>query len=159
MIDLNINFREVNKDNWEDCVDLRVNPEQKTFVKPNYYSLVQAHYENHWTARAIYDEDTLIGFVMYGVFEEEDDTQTTNESRKEGWICRYMIDKNFQGKGYGKAALIEIIAELENNLQCKQIGLSEVPGNHVAKKLYENLGFKLTGKLLGDQEVMVKVSQ
>lgn len=156
---MNIIFKDITKDNWEDCIDLRVKPEQKNFVKPNYYSLAQAHYENYWTTRAIYDGDTIIGFVMYGVFQDEDITDPNQKVRKEGWICRYMIDKNFQSKGYGKAALIEIITELENKLQCKQIGLSEVPENHVAKKLYESLGFKRTCELLGDQEVMVRVAQ
>lgn len=156
---MNIIFKDITKDNWEACVYLRVKPEQKNFVKPNYYSLAQAHYENHWIAQAIYDEDTMIGFIMYGVFEDENTTNPNQKSKKEGWICRYMIDKNFQGKGYGKAALIEIINELESKLQCHEIGLSEVSENYVAKKLYESLGFKLTGELLDEQEVMVKVAQ
>lgn len=156
---MNIIFKDITKDNWEACVSLRVKPEQKNFVKPNYYSLAQAHYENYWTAQAIYDEDTMIGFIIYGVFEDENTPNPNQESKKEGWICRYMIDKNFQGKGYGKAALIEVINELETKLQCKQIGLSKVSENHVAKKFYENLGFKLTGELLGEEEVMVKVVQ
>ena len=65
-----------------------------------------------------------------------------------------MIDKNHQGKGYGKAALSSAIKHFKNTLDLKEMLTSIVPGNDVAVKLYENLGFKLTGEIDDGEHVM-----
>lgn len=31
-------FKEVDRENWEECVDLRVSKEQEEYVAPNWYS-------------------------------------------------------------------------------------------------------------------------
>ena len=63
-----ITLREINGQNWRDCAKLRVAPDQKPYVSSNVYSLLQASYdrESRWTPLAIYNEETMVGFVMYG---------------------------------------------------------------------------------------------
>lgn len=96
--------------------------------------------------KAIYNDDVMIGFIMYSL--DENDNSST--------IHRFMVDKRFQGNGYGKAALRHAIDLLEGTLDCKEIWISEAPENYVAKKLYSSLGFEFTGEIEYDEEVMVK---
>ncbi|MBN1971046.1 MAG: GNAT family N-acetyltransferase [Candidatus Delongbacteria bacterium] len=55
-------------------------------------------------------------------------------------IWRFLIDKKFQGKGYGKA---------------NRICLSYEPKNTAAKAQYESLGFRETDEIEDDQIVSV----
>ena len=43
---MNVTLRPVTAENWEQCVELSVGPEQKHFVSSNAYSLAQAAYED-----------------------------------------------------------------------------------------------------------------
>lgn len=57
---MNINFEEVNKDNWIDCIMLTTNTNgEKTlfeeFVASNAISIAQSKAEDGWNTRAIYD--------------------------------------------------------------------------------------------------------
>lgn len=45
----------------------------------------------------IYDNDTMIGFTMYGMIQEPAYTRL--------WFDRLLIDKQHQGKGYAKPAV------------------------------------------------------
>lgn len=52
-----------------------------------------------------------------------------------------MIDKQQQGKGYGKQAMLELIEIVLATYNVKTIYLSIVEGNNVARQLYESIGF------------------
>ena len=52
--------------------------------------------------KAIYCEEILIGFAMYGI--DSDDGNY--------WIYRFMIDEQFQGRGHGKGAMKLIIEDI-----------------------------------------------
>lgn len=134
-----------------------MNADQKTFLKPNYYLFAKALYECNWTTLAIADddidyEDSIVGFVMYKIIENNSDM----ECKKQCWIEGYMIDRDFQGKGYGKNALIKLMDLLENHIKCEEIRLTNVLENLRAKKLYENLGFETSGKFIDGKELMIK---
>jgi len=58
-----------------------------------------------------------------------------------GFIYRLMVDQKHQGKGYGKAAMLEAIRRLKLNPEVEIIGTSHLRKNDVAGKLYEGLGF------------------
>jgi diamine N-acetyltransferase len=138
-------LRDVTKDNWNRIVKLKVADEQQGWVAPNWYSLLQSHYEGFGTPRAIYDDDVPVGFVWYG--KAPDDGRW--------FIIRLMMDVAQQGKGYGRAALHAIIAEMREQPDCRDIYISFVPGNDVARRLYESIGFVDTGKLEEDEHVYV----
>lgn len=146
---MNILLKEINKDNWYDCVSLKVEEHQKNFVASNAFSLAQASYETDCTPLAIYNENTMIGFVMFSIDKKDDD------SSEELWICRFMIDAKFQGKGYGRAAMAKILEHIKNHYDYNKVFLSEVPGNDRAKGLYISFGFALTGEVVEGEEVMV----
>ncbi|MFX3672916.1 MAG: GNAT family N-acetyltransferase [Paenisporosarcina sp.] len=91
-----------------------------------------------WTVKSIYHESKLIGFTMYGYSDELQGYE----------LCRLMIDYRFQGKGYGKKSLQLIVKEMQTIFRCKEILICFQPENSKAKNLYENFGFKDTGKTI-----------
>jgi diamine N-acetyltransferase len=133
---LEITLREINKDNWLECILLEVRPEQASFVAPNLFSLVQALFNPSWVPLAIYHQETMIGFVMFGKKNPEDRTY---------WIFRLMIDGRHQGKGYGKAAMQGVIRLLQEMSDCQEISLTYREGNVIAENLYSSLGFRRSG--------------
>lgn len=62
-------------------------------------------------------------------------------------IWHMMIDASKQGKGYGKAALEQAIAYIKTKLfgDFDKVTLTCNRDNHIAKKLYLDMGFSLTG--------------
>lgn len=135
-----LEFRLINKENWRDCIRLKVKEEQKGFVAPNDYSLLQAYYEpeNRSHPYGIYDGDTMVGFVMSS---EPDEVA----EKKAVYIHRYMIGAEHQGKGYGKQALLAFIERVKSEERYERIFLSYDPHNTVGAKLYASVGFKELG--------------
>lgn len=135
-----IEFRPISKENWRECIRLKVKDEQKAFVAPNDYSLLQAYYEpeNRSHPFGIYDGEKMVGFIMTS---EPDDIVV-----KEGiYIHRFMIGSEYQGKGYGKTALLAFIEKAKKEGRHKRIYLSYEPENEVGAKLYASVGFKELG--------------
>ncbi len=138
-------FKVVDKENWEECVDLRVSEEQKDYVASNWYSILQSRFEEELYPFCIYDGKVMIGFLMYGL---DPDTKRIEMSR-------LMIDQKLQGKGYGKTAVLKLLDLIREKYGKIKFYTSIEPKNIVAEKLYESLGFKKTGEIMWDEEVMV----
>ena len=56
-----------------------------------------------------------------------------------------MIDRTFQGEGYGRAALGKALDEIRSIPRVTRIFISYMPGNPVAKPFYESFGFREVG--------------
>lgn len=134
-----VTLREITRDNWEKCARLKVAPSQTHLVASNAYSLAQAHYEQECVPLAVYDDEQMVGFIMY---RSED-----YGLAKVWFIDRLMIAEGHQGKGYGRAAMTALLQHLRSQTGYTAILISFVPGNEVAKKLYSALGFKDTGEI------------
>ena len=68
-----------------------------------------------------------------------------------------MIDKAYQGKGYGKEA-VKLALDFINTLPCgkaEYCWLSYEPENVVARKLYGSYGFAETGEMDGEELIAV----
>lgn len=125
-------FREINKSNYLDCINLTVDESQKHFVADNKQSLVEACFEDGLYTLGIYNEETMIGFVLY----DYDETFP-------GWsMSRFMIGKQYQGKGYGKKAVLEFIDYFKKKHNTDKIYISVSLENTVARKMYSDIGFK-----------------
>ena len=149
-------IRHVTKQNWEELVDLNVRADQKHFVASNLYSIAEAQFgedfEGHWDFHpfGIYDSETPVGFLMYG-YNFEHPTQ-------QAFIIRLMVDEKFQGKGYGRFGMDQMLEIFRANERIKAVGISYEPENEVAKKLYANLGFVETGRIIeGESEAVLKL--
>jgi len=140
-----VELRKIDKDNYNECLNLEVSDEQKNFVASNIYSLAQAwvFYDTAYPF-AIYADDIMVGFVMMGYYTEKNLYN----------IWRFMIDARYQQRGYGKAALQLSIEYLCEKFNVSEIFLSFEPTNIVAEKLYSSLGFKRTGEVEGGEIVM-----
>ncbi|WP_113672385.1 GNAT family N-acetyltransferase [Vallitalea guaymasensis] len=141
---MNILFKEINNDNWEECFNLKVFKEQEEFVAPNSYSLLEAHYGKNLFPLAIYDDDIMVGFIMYEIDEEDDNSMA---------MCRLMIDQKHQKKGYGRAAVLKLLDFIREKYGKMPFYTSFEPENKVAEKLYESVGFKKTGEVLYEELV------
>lgn len=143
---MNVIFRDITKENWQECIFLTTNKEDKhfvceEFVASNALSLAQSKIEDGWITKAIYDGDIMIGFTMYGYSEKLNFYE----------VCRLMIDHKYHGRGYGRAALLKVIEEMKKYNDCNEIYLCFDPENVIAQKLYISVGFKDTGKIIDNE--------
>ena len=141
---MKIRLEPVSDKNREAVLKLTVREDQP-FVAPNDVSLRQAdeaNAEDHGVARpfVIYADDKLVGFCMFAFDPEEEDPDDRY------WLWRFMIDKSEQGKGYGQAALAEIIKYFRDN-GADQLWLSTEPENECGVHVYHKAGFKETGDI------------
>ncbi|MCR8848505.1 GNAT family N-acetyltransferase [Rossellomorea sp. SC111] len=141
---MNLTLKEIDADNWEECITLSVSEHQKEFVADNAYSLLQSKYVEDQYPLAIFDGEDMVGFVMYGT-----DPET---SRME--MSRLMIDQKHQGKGYGKAATLLLLEQLIHNYGSIELFTSAEPENVSAIGLYESLGFEKTGEVMWGEVVL-----
>lgn len=144
---MNVELREINKDNREKCMMLTVAEEQTQYICSNRDSLNDAA-ENDTVARpfAIYIDGVMVGFTMFAfdeAYEDPDDRY---------WLWRFMIDEKQQGKGYGGLALQEIIKYFKN-YGANHIKLSTKESNIVAISLYRKFGFKENGEMNDEETV------
>jgi len=68
------------------------------------------------------------------------------------WVVAILIiDKHHQRKGYGRAAMEQVIQQARTEAPDKSgIVISYRPSNVVAERLYTSLGFKPEGEFEGD---------
>lgn len=138
-------LREITKENFWDCIELSVNEEQNNFVASNAVSIAQSKVQPECIPLAVYDDDLMIGFVMYCI--DEDDG--------EYWIYRIMIDKKYQSRGYGKKALSKLLEIIKEDKTHNKIFLGVHKENAYAVKLYRSFGFDFTGQVFGKEDIMV----
>ncbi len=148
-----VELRKIHHDNWIHCIGLEVTDEQRQFVNPNVFSLAEAYVHSEANKEdmeeyyrcipfAIYNNDTIIGFAMI-TYEKEYDF----DGKPAYEIYRLMIDKNYQGKGYGK----EAINLLLNYIQTFPYGKVENvyvewhPDNKISEKIFSAKGFTIVG--------------
>ena len=142
---------EINSSNWEEVVSLTTNENgiptlHEPFLASNAYSILQSQFQSGWNVRGIEEGGRMIGFTMYGFNEEEHFYE----------ICRLMIDRRYQGKGFGRKALRLIIGEMKK--LSGEIYISAEPENKRALHLYQSEGFSDTGTLL-EGEKLLKLSE
>ncbi|MCB8819938.1 GNAT family N-acetyltransferase [Microvirga rosea] len=128
-----------------DCVrSLRVPANQSSFVASNDDSLEEAEDNPACVPLIIRAAGKPVGFAMYAL--DEDDGNY--------WIYRLMVDARFQGNGYGRAALMQIIRMLAEHAGCSCVVLGVKPKNERARRLYEAVGFRATGDIIEGEIVM-----
>lgn len=144
---MKISLREITIENFEQCLSVSVAESQKHFVSPPVKSLATLKVFPFFTPLAIYREEEIVGFVMFGF----------NPLKARYWIVNLIIDEKFQGRGFGKAAMKKLIEGMKKLPDCDEIFLSFVPGNTGAEKLYTNLGFEKTGDMEENGEIILRL--
>ncbi|WP_032916991.1 GNAT family N-acetyltransferase [Mesorhizobium erdmanii] len=110
---------------------LRLAPEQMDFVAGNAASLCEAKSDRDARPRAIMAGDSVVGFLMYEAPRDDDEAR----------IYRFMIDRAWQGRGYGKAALRQVLHEIQGLGHISHVSICYEPENDAARRLYRAAGF------------------
>lgn len=147
---MNVVLRPVDDGNRAACERLSVRDGQKQYIASNAGSLAEAG-ENRAVARpfAIYADGRMVGFAMFAFDEKNEDPEDRY------WLWRFMIDEKEQGKGYGRAALAEIIRYFREQ-HADIITLSTKESNAAALHLYHQFGFSENGQM-NDDEIVLKL--
>jgi diamine N-acetyltransferase len=146
-------LRPVTKDNWQELIKLKVRENQMHFVASNLYSIAQAQFgdefQGHWDLHpfGIYDGDTPVGFLMYGL--------NFQHPQQQAFIQRLMVDEKFQGNGYGRFGMEKMLGIFRMDERIQEVGISYEPTNEAARKLYASLGFVETGEIYEGEVVAV----
>lgn len=160
-----IEFRNITWDNYDECIGLEVVDEQKDFVASNMYSIVQSYVallneDIPNMTYAIYYNDTMVGFIMMEYDKEEEQCYSVNGHYEDCYaVCRLMIDKRYQGRGYGRQAMVKALEYIKTFPEgiASAIYLSYDPDNVVARRLYTSLGFVETGEI-NDGELIARLA-
>lgn len=144
-----VSLREVTKDNLGEILRLKVKPEQEKFVANNAISIAQAHFEPKAWFRAVYADETAVGFVML-----YDDPETSDY-----FLWRFMIDSRYQGMHFGERAMKLLIEYVRSLPDATELMVSYVPEDGSPEPFYSRLGFIHTGEIHDDEKVMKLILQ
>ena len=147
-----VELRAITEENFIDAFNLKLSSEQESFVSHPIRSLAQAYvYRDQCQPFGIYAAGKMIGYVMviydYDVPEYD--------------IWHRMIDKEEQGRGYGREALDRIVEYIATKPfgDSNRIALTCNKYNSIARKMYENKGFFATGNEDEDEIELVMTVQ
>jgi diamine N-acetyltransferase len=90
-----------------------------------------------FSSYAVCDGEFVVGLVCYG--------HEVGHEPWRRWIPLIVIDHRFQGRGFGRKTMEEVISRVRREATpCRAIGLSCKPQNEIAMRLYRSLGFQHT---------------
>jgi len=136
-----ITLKKITADNWKECINLRLSDDEKDFIHPNVYSIAEAQFYPKAISRALYADEKMVGYVMFG--EDEDNSNLY-------YIDRLMISYAHRKQGFASNTLQLIIEEAKNkgfNLISTSIDLV----NHKMSKLLIKNGFYTNNELDEDE--------
>ena len=141
-----IRLEEIDPENWR--LGLKVSEAQKNYVSDSAKLLARAYAyrKSRSNAFVIYNDDIPVGMALYYDLDEMNAYD----------FSQLFIDERYQRKGFGIEAARQIIEMMERDGKFDKVVLCYIDGNEAAKKLYEKLGFKLTGECDEDEIVMEK---
>lgn len=140
-----VSLREITESSVGDILRLKVAEKQERFVAPNAVSIAQAHFSKLAWFRAIYADETPVGFVMLA----------DDPAKPEYCLWRFMIDARYQGLGFGRRAFEAVIVHVRTRPGARELLVSCVEGDGTPIPFYQSLGFRLTGGYDEGEAIMV----
>ena len=119
---MSVTLQPVTAENWRALIKLKVREDQNGFVASNLYSIAESQfgfeYEGRWDFYPFgaYVGTEPVGFVMYCL--------NFKHSRFQAFIMRLMVDEQFQGKGYGREIMKQVLDELRTKSDIRNVGIS-----------------------------------
>ncbi|WP_249872764.1 GNAT family N-acetyltransferase [Oceanobacillus saliphilus] len=142
----NVYVRDIDDTNESIVRNIKVKAGQEKYIESVDECLQEADTYQEWHPVAIYNDEAIIGFAMYGSFGANKDT----------WIDRIMIDEKYQGKGFGRKAMIKLIDIVSKEYGVNDIYLSIIEENEAAYHLYKSIGFKFMNERDPNGELLFK---
>lgn len=139
-------FKDIDNTNEYIVRKINLRAGQEKYIESVDECLQEADTYKEWHPVAIYNEEEIIGFAMYGSFGPNKDT----------WIDRIMIDEKYQGKGFGREAIMKLLDIVSKEFGVKDIYLSIIEENEVAFHLYKSIGFKYINERDPNGELIFK---
>ncbi len=136
---VDITLRPIDESNFIDCFNLQLGDGQDKFVSHPIRSLAQAYvYRDQCQPFGVYAGDTMAGYVMV-IYDYDEEAYN---------IWHMMIDKAYQGRGYGKAAMQRVLSYIASKPfgNSNHVSLTCAPDNKAAYGLYKRLGFNESGR-------------
>ncbi|MDD2806423.1 MAG: GNAT family N-acetyltransferase [Elusimicrobiales bacterium] len=127
-----VTLKKIDKDNYRECMRLSVAEDQSKFVAANARSLGKA-YAFYETAHpfAVYADGAMVGFILYRDLPESGNYV----------IDQMMTDKRWQGKGYGRQAVLEVLKLMRERGLFHRACACCCINNEVALKFFRSRGF------------------
>jgi diamine N-acetyltransferase len=147
-----VSLREVTDGNRAAVEALEVTEEQNNYVASVTQSLRDA--EDYPDAkpwyRAVYADDQLVGFVMIS------DGITVDDPAYLGpyYLWRLLVDRRFQGQGFGTATLDLIVEHVRTHPDARTLLVSHTVGPASPVTFYQEYGFRLTGEVHEGEPVL-----
>jgi len=123
---------------------LQVSPDQRGFVADNAMSIAEALLEPKSWLRSIYAGDTAVGLILL----------SDDPAKPEYYLWRMLIGARYQRRGYGRAAMQQLIDYVRTRPAAAELLVSYVPGEGGPQGFYEGLGFVPTGEVDAGEVVM-----
>jgi len=149
------------------CIALEVLPEQRNFVASNAISLAEAYDVNKTrevtgkgdiaVPYAVYENDIMVGFVMYGYFPTGGDSD--EDRYTDGTPCYYVwrlfVDKKHQGRGVGREILRQVMDEIKSLPygDAQYCYASYEPNNVASQATFRSYGYKEDGRIVDGETV------
>ena len=116
--------------------------EAQYWVHDNAYWLDNSRRLSDVQARLIFAAAKAepVGFIAYGQHYTDEALSERVPGVYE--VIHTVIDASEQRRGYGRAATVQAIAELQAQPDCHEIVIAHNPQNQPARALYESLGFR-----------------
>ena len=127
-----VTLRGITDENWRAVADVVPRDDQRDWVAESAarYLLLSLR-EGVWTSLGVYADETVVGHIMHA-YDEDDGCN---------WIGGMLVDASQQGTGVGRAALLTLIGDLQDQPDAPGLRLSVHDDNASARKLYASAGF------------------
>ncbi|GAB3257214.1 GNAT family N-acetyltransferase [Chitinimonas naiadis] len=142
-----VSLRPLSHDNFKPVIALNVRAWQTGFVATNENTIAKAYLDHeHVLLRVVYAEETPVGLLAFWC----------HPGKAQFHLLRFMIGSQYQGYGYGQAAMQLLQQELYARHGSIRVTLYYREGKGSPRPFYEKLGFVDTGEKDGDEFVMAK---
>ena len=133
-----IRLADITEDNWFEAATLSVKESQKGFLAPAIGILARGYVYRNCNAKifVIENDEAIVGLALVREFTEE----------PLGYdLQQFMIDRQYQGRGYGSEALGLILDELKKEAHFDHVEVCVKKEDAEAIHLYEKYGFADSG--------------
>ncbi len=142
---MDITLEPVTAANWRATLDLSVQPEQQRFVADyvpiSAIALAKAYVGaggNTWSPLLVRADRVPAGFLALA---------THPDAPGDSWLYHFFIDRERQGQGLGRAAMVALLEHVRGLLgPLERVFLTVHPENLPAQRLYASVGFEPNGE-------------